>query len=191
VLLVLSLFVAVYAQKAPEQTVVKAQKTSMTRDQELQLGKEAASHVEREMEAVPSTSAGRWTSPLQLSATFNQTAGSSPKDPARLAGWKRPRVQGGVNVAFSVDVRDRPHCRCARKTDHAGQRSQGHHRDDSAGDCRVDRGAGQLGRALFLYEPGQGTGLIMSTVSAILPLVVYRFFRWSTADCFRSAADFK
>src|SRR3954451_290455 len=60
VFLVLSVLVVVYAQKAPKQTVVKAQKTSMTRDQELQLGKEAASQVEREMEVVKNPEIEGW-----------------------------------------------------------------------------------------------------------------------------------
>lgn len=41
--------------------------------------------------------------------------------------------------------------------------------------------AGFLGRALGLYAPGQGTGLIMSVFGAILLLVVYRLFKRSTA----------
>jgi uncharacterized membrane protein YeaQ/YmgE (transglycosylase-associated protein family) len=41
--------------------------------------------------------------------------------------------------------------------------------------------AGFLGRALGWYEAGQGAGLIMSVVGAILLLVVYRLFRRSTA----------
>lgn len=41
--------------------------------------------------------------------------------------------------------------------------------------------AGFLGRAMGLYEPGQGAGLIMSAAGAILLLVVYRLFRHSTA----------
>ena len=41
--------------------------------------------------------------------------------------------------------------------------------------------AGYLGRALGLYAPGAGAGLIMSIVGAILLLVVYRLFRRSTA----------
>src|SRR4051794_18913072 len=60
VLLVLSVLVVVYAQKAPKQTLVKTQKTSMTRDQELQLGKEAASQVEREMEVVSNPQIENW-----------------------------------------------------------------------------------------------------------------------------------
>src|SRR3954462_3644649 len=60
VFLVLSVLVVVYAQKAPKQTLVKTQKTSMTRDQELQLGKEAASQVEREMEVVSNPEIEGW-----------------------------------------------------------------------------------------------------------------------------------
>ena len=41
--------------------------------------------------------------------------------------------------------------------------------------------AGFLGRALGWYEAGQGAGLIMSVVGAILLLVVYRLFRRNTA----------
>jgi uncharacterized membrane protein YeaQ/YmgE (transglycosylase-associated protein family) len=41
--------------------------------------------------------------------------------------------------------------------------------------------AGFLGRALGLYEPGQGAGLIMSVVGAILILAVYRLVRRNTA----------
>ena len=41
--------------------------------------------------------------------------------------------------------------------------------------------AGFLGRALGLYEPGQGAGLIMSVAGAILLLIVYRMFKRRTA----------
>lgn len=41
--------------------------------------------------------------------------------------------------------------------------------------------AGYFGRAVGLYEPGQGAGLIMSVLGAIVLLVVYRLFRRSTA----------
>ena len=41
--------------------------------------------------------------------------------------------------------------------------------------------AGFLGRALGLYQPGQGAGLIMSVIGAILLLVVYRLFKRSPA----------
>lgn len=41
--------------------------------------------------------------------------------------------------------------------------------------------AGYLGRAMGLYQAGQGAGLIMSVIGAILLLVIYRLFRRSTA----------
>lgn len=41
--------------------------------------------------------------------------------------------------------------------------------------------AGYLGRAMGLYQAGQGAGLIMSVLGAILLLVIYRLFRRSTA----------
>ena len=59
-LLIVSLSLGVYAQKAPKQTVVKIQKTSMSRDQEIQLGKEAAGQVEREMELVKNPQIENW-----------------------------------------------------------------------------------------------------------------------------------
>jgi len=40
---------------------------------------------------------------------------------------------------------------------------------------------GMIGRALGMYESGQAAGLFMSIVGAILLLIVYRFFRRSTA----------
>lgn len=41
--------------------------------------------------------------------------------------------------------------------------------------------AGWLGRAMGLYAPGQGAGLIMSIVGAIILLFIYRLFKRSTA----------
>lgn len=41
--------------------------------------------------------------------------------------------------------------------------------------------AGFLGRALGLYQPGQGAGLIMSVLGAIVLLGVYRLFKRGTA----------
>lgn len=40
--------------------------------------------------------------------------------------------------------------------------------------------AGYLGRALGLYQPGQGAGLIMSVIGALVLLAVYRLFKRST-----------
>lgn len=41
--------------------------------------------------------------------------------------------------------------------------------------------AGFLGRALGLYQPGQGAGLFMSVVGAIILLALYRMFKRRTA----------
>jgi uncharacterized membrane protein YeaQ/YmgE (transglycosylase-associated protein family) len=41
--------------------------------------------------------------------------------------------------------------------------------------------AGFLGRSLGWYQPGQGAGLIMSVVGAILLLVIYRLFKRGSA----------
>ncbi len=41
--------------------------------------------------------------------------------------------------------------------------------------------AGFLGRALGLYQPGQGAGLIMSVVGAILLLGIYRLIKSHSA----------
>jgi uncharacterized membrane protein YeaQ/YmgE (transglycosylase-associated protein family) len=41
--------------------------------------------------------------------------------------------------------------------------------------------AGFLGRALGLYQPGQGAGLFMSVVGAIILLALYRMFKGRTA----------
>jgi beta-barrel assembly-enhancing protease len=49
-----------HAQKPSKQTVVNVQKTSMTRDQEIQIGKEAARQVEREMEVIKNPEIESW-----------------------------------------------------------------------------------------------------------------------------------
>ena len=41
--------------------------------------------------------------------------------------------------------------------------------------------AGFLGRVLGWYEPGEGAGLIMSILGAILILAIYRKYRGSAA----------
>jgi len=58
--LILSIFLPLFAEKPAEQAQVKIQKTSMTRDQEVQLGKEAAASVEREMEVVKNPEIEKW-----------------------------------------------------------------------------------------------------------------------------------
>ena len=56
----LGLPLSAYAQRQTRQAEVKVQRTSLTRDQELQLGKEAAAQVEREMEVVQNPEIERW-----------------------------------------------------------------------------------------------------------------------------------
>jgi Zn-dependent protease with chaperone function len=58
--LVLTISFAAYADKAPKQAVVKVQKTSMTRDQEMQIGKQAAAEVEKEMQVVHNPEIESW-----------------------------------------------------------------------------------------------------------------------------------
>ncbi len=62
----------VYSQKKPaKQTMVKVQKTSLSREQEMQLGKEAAAQVEREMDVVKSQEVETWLNQIgqQLAKT--------------------------------------------------------------------------------------------------------------------------
>jgi Zn-dependent protease with chaperone function len=49
-----------FAKKAPQQKEVKIQKTSLSRDQEIQLGKQAAAEVERSMEIVHNEAVEAW-----------------------------------------------------------------------------------------------------------------------------------
>ncbi len=58
--LILSIPLVLCAQKAARQQEVRVQKTSLTRDQEIQLGKEAAAQVEREMEIVHNPDVEAW-----------------------------------------------------------------------------------------------------------------------------------
>jgi len=58
--LILSVPLALLAQKPARQVEVKVQKTSLTRDQEIQIGKEAAAQVEREMEVVHNPEVEAW-----------------------------------------------------------------------------------------------------------------------------------
>jgi Zn-dependent protease with chaperone function len=69
--LVLILPLAASGQKAPKQVEVKVQKTSMSRDQEIQIGKQAAADVERTMEVVKNAEVEAWLNKIgqQLAKT--------------------------------------------------------------------------------------------------------------------------
>lgn len=52
--------IAAYSQKTPKQAEVKVQRTSLSRDQEIQLGKQFAGQVEREMEVIHNPEIETW-----------------------------------------------------------------------------------------------------------------------------------
>src|SRR5215471_16224990 len=58
--IVLGIPIILLGQKPARQAEVKIQKTSLTRDQEFQLGKEAATQVEREMEVIQNPEVEYW-----------------------------------------------------------------------------------------------------------------------------------
>lgn len=62
--------IAIFAQSR-QQTVVRIQRTSLTRDQEIKIGKDAAAQVEREMEVVQNPEAEAWLNKIgqQLAKT--------------------------------------------------------------------------------------------------------------------------
>src|SRR5262249_17983659 len=64
--------------KPQKQVEVKIQKTSMTRDQEIQLGKEAASQVEREMEVVQNPEIESWLNQIGQSLAKAPQANAYP-----------------------------------------------------------------------------------------------------------------
>jgi len=66
------------AQKPPKQAEVKIQKTSMTRDQEMALGKEAAAQVEREMEVVHNPEVEAWLNKIGQSLAKAPQANAYP-----------------------------------------------------------------------------------------------------------------
>lgn len=67
-----------YAEKAPRQAEVKVQKTSMTRDQEIRLGKEAAAQVEHEMEVIKNPEVEAWLNQIGQSLAKAPQANAYP-----------------------------------------------------------------------------------------------------------------
>jgi beta-barrel assembly-enhancing protease len=66
------------SQRAGRQAEVKVQKTSLTRDQEIQLGKEAAAQVEREMEVVTNPEIETWLNQIGQRLAKTPEANSYP-----------------------------------------------------------------------------------------------------------------
>ncbi|HEV2200346.1 MAG TPA: M48 family metallopeptidase [Bryobacteraceae bacterium] len=74
----LSLPIAVYAQRPGKQAEVKIQKTSLSRDQEAQLGKESAIQVEREMEVVHNAEIEHWLNQIGQNLAKTPQANAYP-----------------------------------------------------------------------------------------------------------------
>lgn len=79
-LLVFALIVpfAAYSQKPPKQTQVNVQKTSLSRDQEMQLGKQFAGQVEREMEVVHNPEIEKWLNQIGQNLAKTPQANAYP-----------------------------------------------------------------------------------------------------------------
>ena len=79
-LLVIALIVptAAYSQKTLKQTEVKVQRTSLSRDQETQLGKQFAGQVEREMEVVHNPEIERWLNQIGQNLAKTPQANAYP-----------------------------------------------------------------------------------------------------------------
>jgi predicted Zn-dependent protease len=60
----LALPISLYSQKTPKQADVRIQNTPLTRDQELQIGKQFAGQVEREMEVIHNAEIEQWLTRL-------------------------------------------------------------------------------------------------------------------------------
>ena len=82
-LLVIALIVplAAYAQKTPKQpkqTEVKVQRTSLSRDQEVQIGKQFAGQVEREMEVIHNPEIEKWLNQIGQNLAKTPQANAYP-----------------------------------------------------------------------------------------------------------------
>lgn len=79
-LLVFALIVpfAAYSQKVPKQADVRVQKTSLSRDQEMQLGKQFAGQVEREMEVVHNPEIEKWLNQIGQNLAKTPQANAYP-----------------------------------------------------------------------------------------------------------------
>lgn len=77
-LLVLSLPFVAHSQPAPRQAVVKVQGTSLSRDQELQLGKQFSTQVEREMEVIQNPAIEKWLNQIGQNLAKTPEANAYP-----------------------------------------------------------------------------------------------------------------
>jgi len=77
-LIVLSIPLAAYSQRAPRQATVNVQKTSLSRDQELQLGKQFSTQVEREMEVIQNPEIEKWLNQIGQNLAKTPEANAYP-----------------------------------------------------------------------------------------------------------------
>ncbi|MGZ5178667.1 MAG: M48 family metalloprotease, partial [Burkholderiales bacterium] len=77
-MLALTVPFAAYSQKTPKQADVKVQRTSLSRDQETQLGKQFAGQVEREMEVVRNPEIERWLNQIGQNLAKTPQANAYP-----------------------------------------------------------------------------------------------------------------
>jgi beta-barrel assembly-enhancing protease len=79
-LLVIALILplAAHPQKTPKQADVKVQRTSLSRDQETQLGKQFAGQVEREMEVVHNAEVEKWLNQIGQNLAKTPQANAYP-----------------------------------------------------------------------------------------------------------------
>jgi Zn-dependent protease with chaperone function len=77
-LIALSVPLVAYAQPTPRQADVKVQKTSLSRDQELQLGKQFSTQVEREMEVIQNPEIEKWLNQIGQNLAKTPEANAYP-----------------------------------------------------------------------------------------------------------------
>lgn len=77
-LIILSVPFALFSQRPVKQADVKVQKTSLSRDQEMQLGKDAAIQVEREMEVIHNAEIEHWLNQIGQNLAKTPQANAYP-----------------------------------------------------------------------------------------------------------------
>jgi beta-barrel assembly-enhancing protease len=77
-LIALSVPLVAYSQRPPRQVEVKVQKTSLSRDQELQLGKQFSTQVDREMEVIQNPEIEKWLNQIGQNLAKTREANAYP-----------------------------------------------------------------------------------------------------------------
>ena len=109
-LLVIALIVplAAYSQKIPKQAEVKVQKASLSRDQEVQIGKQFAGQVEREMEVIHNPEIEKWLNQIGQNLAKTPQASVAPQGlqyaGAELATHDNAQVQKFLGDAVQAVI---------------------------------------------------------------------------------------